>query len=194
MFFWLGVSTWFGGLVVLGPVVAAELFTTIAHAHVQVAGMNPQLDQSRELAGLVFGNILRIFYWIELVCLGLITGTAIAQMLLHLHLWNIGVWLRLLVIVLLAAVTLHDLFFVAPRVFAQHSQWLASLANQPAAAKVHEKLFNQYHLAAEHDGVVEIVLLLSLLVVSAWCIHYPTRKAYIRAITGTPGEAPAKHG
>lgn len=194
MFFWLGVCTWFGGLVVLGPVVAWQLFTTIAHAHIQVAGMNPQLNQSRELAGLVFGNILRIFYWIELTCLGLIAGAAIAQMVLHLHLWNIGVWLRLLVIVLLAAITLHDVFHVAPQVFTQHSQWIADLTKQPAAAQAHEKLFNQYHLAAEHDGVIEIMLLLTLLIVSAWCINYPTRRAYMKAISGTTGDAPAKHG
>lgn len=192
--FWLGVSTWFGGLVVLGPVVAWQLFTTIGQAHVQVAGMNPQLDQSRELAGLVFGNILQIFYWIELVCLGLITGAAVGQMLLHLHLWNAGVWLRLLVIVLLAAVTLHDVFFVAPQVFSQHSQWVADLTNQPAAASVHEKLFKQYHASAEHDGAIETVLLLALLVISAWAIHYPTRKAYLRAIAGTSADTPAHRG
>ena len=192
--FWLGISAWFGGLLVLGPVVAWQLFATIAHAHVQVAGMNTHLDQSRELAGLVFGNILHIFYWIELVCLGLILGAVVGQMLLHLHLWNAGVWLRLLVIVLLAAVTLHDVFFIAPQVFAQQSQWLASLTTRPAAAKVHEKLFSQYHLAAEHDGVIETVLLLALLIISAWCVNYPTRKAHIRQITGAAAEAPAKHG
>ncbi len=182
---WLGISIWLGGLLVLGPVVAWQLFTTLAHVHAHAAVIKPQLNQPRELAGMVFGNILRIFYRIEWVCVGLVTAAVFVQTFFHLHWWNIWVWLRVLVLAALLAITLHDILGIAPQVFREHKLWIASLPASPAAAAVHRAAFAAYHADAEHDGVAEIMLLSGLLFISAWGINYPTRKKYLRLIPGT---------
>ena len=183
---WLGISLWLGGLLVLGPVVAWQLFTTLAQAHAHSTSIQPQLNQPRELAGIVFGNILRVFYRIELGCAGLAAAAVLVQTLLHLHWWNIWVWLRVMVLAVLLAITLHDVLDIAPQVFREHKLWIASLPANPAAAATHRAAFAAYHADAEHDGEAEIVLLFGLLVISAWAINYPTRKKYLRLIAGPP--------
>ena len=171
----------------LGPIVAWQLFTTISHAGVHVAGMNPQLDQSRELAGKVFGNILTVFARVELVCMVLMAIAVTLQMLLYLHLWNMWVWLRALVLALLIILALHDIFFITPQVHLQHRLWVGDLSTQPAQAKIHQRRFAEFHAAAEHDGAIEAFFLLTLLLVSAWGINYPSRKALVREMAVSAG-------
>ena len=128
--FWLGLSIYLGGLVALGGIVAWQLFSILGHTSVQVAGMSAHLNQSRQLAGLIFGRILEAFNVVEIVCLALMFVAICTQMALHLNLLNIWVWLRLVVAVLLLLLSLYDIFIVSPAVHRQQTTLRSSLPKQ----------------------------------------------------------------
>ncbi len=184
--FWLGLSIYLGGLVALGGIVAWQLFSILGHTSVQVAGMSAHLNQSRQLAGLIFGRILEAFNVVEIVCLALMFVAICTQMALHLNLLNIWVWLRLVVAVLLLLLSLYDIFIVSPAVHRQHHQWIANVDAHPAIAQAHRQVFWKLHRESEALGTSEIGLLLIMLVVSAWGISQPTRRKFLTLAPPSP--------
>ena len=185
--FWLGLAIYLGGLVTLGGIVAWPLFSVLGHTSVHVAGMSTHLNQSRQLAGLIFGRILEAFNVVEIVCLALMFLAIFTQMALHLNLLNIWVWLRLTLAVLLLLLSVYDIFIVSPAIHRQHHQWIANVDTHPAIALAHRRIFWKLHRQSEALGTSEIGLLLILLVVSAWGISQPTRRKFL---TLTPASHP----
>lgn len=187
--FWLGLSIYLGGLATLGGIVAWQLFSILGHTSVHVAGMSAHVNQSRQLAGLIFGRILQAFNVVEIICLALMFLAIFAQMALHLNLLNIWVWLRLILAVLLLLISVYDIFIISPAIHRQHYQWIANVDSHPAIARAHQQIFWQLHRTSETLGVSEIGLLLLMLVVSAWGISQPTRRQFL--VPAVPDHTPS---
>lgn len=185
--FYLALSIFFGGLVVLGTIVAGELFSTLTAAHVQVASMNPQLDQAKLLAGRVFGRILHVFDYVELGCMFVMTVAVLLQMVLHFHLKKLWVWVRFFMLALLAFLVLRDIWVLFPAIRHQQQLWLQNVPGNLALAKVHKAKFDTLHAESEHGGIIEMFLLLGILGVSAWGLNWPDRQRHAREIARRSG-------
>ena len=189
--FWLGLSIYFGGLFLLGPIVASQIFSTIRGAGAQITGTSPHTDPATELAGSVFGNILHLFNLVELICLPLILIPIVIQMSLYMYIWDVWLWLRLALAVVLAIIAVQDIFLLSPKIRTVHDQWIKNTDSNPDLATQNQALFKTLHSQAERNGKIKAVLLLLLVIVSAWGVNYPTRWEYVQQIvTQTPGPAP----
>ncbi len=175
VFFWLALALYFGGLATLGPLVAYELFTTIPETHVQVPSMSPKLNQPRELAGDVFGNILQKFNMVELICLPILFATVAIQTAVYLNWLNPWSWLRLILVGVLLVVALYDIFYTGPQVRRQHTLWVQNVDRDPAMAHSHELKFDKFHSESERNGVIKLIVLLALLAVTAAGVQGPQR-------------------
>lgn len=180
--FSLGLCIYFGGLLILGAVVAPEIFHTISAAGVHASAINPKLNQSKELAGLIFGNILQIFSVFQLVCLFLMLFCSLFQMAFHLNALNIWVWLRLGGVVILAMLLGSQMLYLDPAVRHQHALYVQRVDSNPANAALHKAHFQRYHAAAERNGMIQIAVLLALVFIQGWGINYPTRREFIRTL------------
>jgi hypothetical protein len=180
--FSLGLCIYFGGLLILGALVAPVLFHTISAAGVHAAVINSKLNESKELAGLIFGNILQLFSIVQLVCLFLMLFSVLFQMAFHLSAVNIWVWLRLGGVLILAVLLGSQMLRLDPMVRREHKLWVENVDTHPAQAALHKARFQRYHAAAEHNGVFQMVLLLTLVFVQGWGINYPTRREFIRTL------------
>ncbi len=180
--FALGLSIYFGGLLILGALVAPEIFHTITAAGVHAAVINPKLNQSKELAGLIFGNILQIFSIFQLLCLFLLLFCSLFQMAFHLNVLNIWVWLRLSGVLILAMLLGSQMLHLDPAVWHEHKLYLQFVDSNPAKAALHKAQFQQYHTAAERNGMIQIAVLLALVCIQNWGINYPTRREFIRTL------------
>ena len=175
IFFWLSLSIYFGGLAILGPLAAYEIFTIIPESHAQVPGMSTRLDQPKQLAGAVFGHILKAFNPVELICAGVLVAAVVIQTVFYLRRGNIWNLLRVVLVCLIAAVTVFDCFYTFPRVWREHQLWVQNVDRHPAQAAAHRKVFEKLHAQSEHLGETELLLLLALLVVSAAGVQGPQR-------------------
>ncbi|MGC8560121.1 MAG: hypothetical protein ACP5O1_05515 [Phycisphaerae bacterium] len=177
IFFWLSLSIYFGGLAILGPLAAYEIFTIIPKSHATVPGMSPTLDQPKQLAGDVFGHILKAFNPVELTCAGILLAAVLFQTVFYLRWKNFWNLFRVILVCLIAAVTLFDRFYTFPRVWRDHKQWVENADRHPAQAAAHRKQFEILHAESEHLGEAELFLLLALLLVSAATTQGPEHRA-----------------
>ncbi len=180
--FALGLSIYFGGLLILGALVAPEIFHTITAAGVHAAVINPKLNQSKELAGLIFGNILQIFSIFQLLCLFLLLFCSLFQMAFHLNVLNIWVWLRLAGVLILAVLLGSQMLQLDPAVRQEHTLYLQFVNSNPAKAAQHKARFQRYHAAAERNGMIQMAVLLALVFIQNWGISYPTRREFVRTM------------
>ncbi len=180
--FWFGLSIYFGGLLILGTLVAPEIFNTIATAGVHASTLNPHLNEAKELAGEIFGNILYYFSIFQLLCLFLMLFSVLFQMAFHLNAMSIWVWLRLGGVLLLAVLLGAQMLKIDPAVRREHKLWLQYVNTDAAQAEVHRTEFMRDHAAAECNGIIQMILLLAIVCIQGWGINYPTRREFIRAI------------
>ncbi len=174
-FFWLALAVYFGGLAALGPLAAYEIFTIIPETHAQVPGMSSHLNQPKQLAGDVFGHILKAFNPVELSCAVVLLLAVGVQMALYLkwrNMWNV---LRVLLVCTVVVVTFFDRFYTFPRVWREHRLWVKNVDQHPQRAAAHRKKFEYLHAQSEHLGELELLLLLALLLVSAAGVQQPQR-------------------
>ncbi len=176
IFFWLSLSIYFGGLAILGPLAAYEIFTIIPESHATVPGMSPALDQPKQLAGDVFGHILKAFNPVELTCAGILLAAVLFQTVFYLRWRNFWNLIRVILVCLIAAVTLFDRFYTFPRVWQEHKQWVENVDRHPAQAAAHRRRFEILHAQSEHLGEAELFLLLALLLISAAATQGPQRQ------------------
>lgn len=192
VFFWLGLSVYFGGLFLLGPIVASQIFSTIRGASSQIQSSSTHTDPATELAGKVFGNILHLFNMLELICLPLILIPVVIQMALYMDLSDVWLWLRLVLALALAVIAVQDIFLLVPKIKNVHDQWIKNADSNPDLAAQNQALFKNLHAQSQRNGKIKAVLLLLLVIVSAWGINYPTRWQYVQQmITQGPGSPPS---
>ncbi len=180
--FWLGLSIYFGGLLILGVLVAPEIFNTISAAGIHAATINPHLNQSKELAGAIFGGILQYFSIFQLVCLFLMLFSLLFQMAFHLNAMNLWVWLRLGGVVVLAVLLGGQMLQIDPSVRREHQLWLQYVDTDAGRAARYKAAFQRDHSAAERNGMFQMGVLLALVFVQGWGINYPTRREFIRVL------------
>jgi hypothetical protein len=189
--FWLGLSIYCGGIFLIGPIVASQVFSTIRGAGAPATPIGSHPDPATELAGNVFGNILHLFNMVELICLPLILIPIVIQMALYMYVWDIWLWLRLALVMILVIVAVQDIFLLSPKIRSVHDQWIKNIDANPDLAAQNQSLFKTLHARAELNGKIKAVLLLLILIVSAWGITYPTRQEYVQQIImQSSGEAP----
>jgi hypothetical protein len=182
-FFWLALAVYFGGLAALGPLAAYEIFTVIPAAHAQVPGMSVHLNQPKQLAGDVFGHILRAFNPVELSCAAVLLITVGLQMVFYLKWSNIWSLLRVVLVCAVVGVTLFDRFYTFPRVWREHAQWVKNVDAHPHRAALHRRTFEALHAQSEHLGEAELLLLLALLLVSAVGVQQPQRQSAVKSVS-----------
>ncbi len=180
--FWFGLSIYFGGLLILGLLAAPEIFNTISAAGVHAATINPHLNQSKELAGAIFGNILALFAIFQIVCLFLMLFSVLFQMAFHLNAIDIWVWLRLGAVLILAMLLGGQLLQIDPAVRREHKIWVQDVNTGSAQAALHQAAFERDHAAAERNGGFQMAVLLALVFIQGWGIYYPKRREFIRTL------------
>lgn len=180
--FWLGLCIYFGGLLILGLLVAPEIFNTISTAGVHATTINPHLNQSKELAGEIFGNILQYFSIFQLLCLFLMLFATLFQMAFHLGAMNIWVWLRLGGVLILAMLLGGQMLQIDPAARRDHKLWVKYVDTNVARAVLYKAEFQRGHAAAERNGMIQMLVLLALVFIQGWGINYPTRREFIRAL------------
>lgn len=101
----LALVFWFGGLLALGGIAAPAIFASLTGVH-GVAG--------RETAGLVFGAVLRRFHLAAYVSAAVMLLSLVAMAALGPRPVRLAV--RVVTVVLMAALTLYSGLVVSPRV------------------------------------------------------------------------------
>jgi hypothetical protein len=180
--FSLGLSIYFGGLLILGLLVAPEIFNTLSAAGVHATTINPQLDQSKELAGAIFGNILAVFAIVQIGCLFLMLFSVLFQMAFHLNVIDIWVWLRLGAVLILAMLLGGQMLRIDPAVRREHQLWVRDVNAGSAQAATHEAAFKRDHAAAERNGGFQMAVLLMLVLIQGWGIYYPSGREFVRTL------------
>jgi hypothetical protein len=134
--FWLGVSLWVGGLAALA-VAAPVIFRSAP---------------SRESAGLLFGQVLRSFGWVEMGCALLAAGGLALS-------WNRD-FVRGGLLAAMMALLIVFLAWILPSMEALRPEIAAS---EPARAR-----FQSLHRLSEHLYKLKLLAGLALILVSAW--------------------------
>lgn len=139
--FWLGISLWVGGLAALA-LAAPTIFRTAP---------------TRESAGLIFGNVLRSFSWVEIACAILCgAGMALAWSRPTAAIDQVRAGLLGMMIALLIVLQA----WIVPS--------LESLRPQVATSDVVRAQFQKRHKLSELLYKAELLAGLSLIVISAW--------------------------
>ncbi len=190
--FWLALSVYFGGLTILGSVVAAQLFGTAQHLNISAPGISPHLNAPREIAGTMFGNILQIFSYVELLCLPLMLIALLLQLAVFVGPLNFWLWLRILLTVGLLFVAFEDVFRTGPEVRRAHEAWVKAADSQPALIAEKQKAFDALHAKSETNGKIKILVMALLVVVSASDLGPTKTAAKAPPTTAPPTTQPGK--
>jgi hypothetical protein len=170
--FWIGVSVYFGGLLVLGAVAAPAIFHAAESAHVSMPGIaEPPLVMHRQVGGEIFGAVLNRFAYVEATALALMLAGIAAWVLGHKHVRR-STWVVLICWVLLATLAAADGGVIRPRVWALRTTIREQAATRPAAdaktAWPERDEFDRLHALDETFGRAKAYLLLAMLAVTAW--------------------------
>jgi hypothetical protein len=170
VFYWLALSTWFGG--VLSVVVAAPIiFRTVSQYNPTlptVLSVNLENQHGTLLAGSIVGNLVRTLVNVELVC-------AIVLLLTLLGQWFfidrsgpslISGILRSALYVAAMGLVLYDWRFVWPRAWKYRQEYIDH-ADEPDVANPAKEQFDRYQ--AESVTILQILLfvLLGMILFSA---------------------------
>jgi len=173
--FWLGLSLGFGGLVVVGAIVAPSVFATASHAKLTMPGVDKPLDMSRQVGGEIFGDILSRFGWLEMGAMGLMLVGIIGWFLTHKHIRR-STWVIAILWAAAASLLGIDAGVVQPKVWTlretvrQEAHLHASDGTPaaPASAWKAKDDFDNYHAWSEHLGQWRVYLMLGMMVAAAW--------------------------
>ena len=144
--FWLGVSLWAGGLAALA-LAAPTIFRTAP---------------SRESAGLIFGNVLRSFSFVEIACAVL----AVAGLALSWSRPTITIdWVRAGLLGLMIVVLIALQAWIVPS--------MESLRSQMGTSDDARNRFQSLHKLSESLYKLSLLSGIALIVISAWSSRRP---------------------
>jgi hypothetical protein len=171
--FWVSVSAYFGGMLVVGAVVAPTVFRTAEATGMSMPGIaTPPLAADRQVGGEIFGAVLNRFAAVEVVALILLLVAILGWIASHPSVrrstWVIaGLWACLL------GLTVYDSYSIRSRVWQVRTQ-----VRETAAAHVDYKEgmsgwpekteFDALHKRSELVGRLKAYLLLGMVVAAAW--------------------------
>lgn len=166
--FWLSLSLYLGGLIVLGAIAAPALFRTLQDVHAtapQFTAMTVENETggaARQLGGEIFGNILRRFAHVEAACVALLGVTTGLMGYASIP----RGWLRVgaALAVLLGICYFYDLT-VTNAIWQTRDQWrVAAMQGQTQVAVERHAEFTKLHHRSEQLANLKVFLLLGLLV------------------------------
>ncbi len=166
LFWWLGLSLWFGGLVALGAVAAPPIFHTIRDVNATLPGTPEWLNAQDQLGGEIFGEILRRFSILEGVCLAALLAALFISLLMRRNLW---LWIRLFMVLALGSLLYYDSRVLTPEV------WKTRTLTRGVQSAELENRFQVLHKRAEFLGQIKVWILVGLVGVSASTSN-PSRK------------------
>ena len=157
---WLGLSVYFGGMLTVGVIVAPSVFHTVRQTGATLPGMPERLDAHSQLGGEIFGDVLDRSGVLEWVAIGFMLVGLAARL-------NLRGWfgrLTLGLVVLIGAIKLNEQLVVFPAV------WRTRAALRAATMPLGQfaKDFAVYHSMATLLGQTKLVILLVLVLMSAW--------------------------
>ena len=199
--FWLGVSAYFGGMLILGLIVAPSLFKVAKDPRFSMSGIAPILELDRQIGGEFFGLVMNRFGYVEAAALVLVLAALIGWTRIDKQM-RPTTWALALLWAVLAAIAAYDIFAVRMKVYALReevrktalvrSAETAAAASQPESAPIAraeppwpERVeFDALHKKAEELGRAKVYVLLAMLAAGAW-YGTGTRRE-------TPSKSPAK--
>lgn len=171
--FWLALSIYLGGYVALGTIAAPMIFKTVRQTNAIMTAGSAAGQNSDQLGGEIFGNVLQAFAAVEvssLLLMGValtLTAGAGSQRLRRIQA------LLLMLTTLLAG---FDLTMTNRQVWTERAAWRAAATQSATQAATHKARFDQLHKRSETTGKIKVFLLLALLAVSSQADFIATRK------------------
>lgn len=171
--FWLALAIYFGGLLILGVVVAPTLFHTVRETNAVMISAPAGWHNPDQLGGEIFGNILRTFSMVEVASLVLMgVGLTLTAGAGSPRLRRIQALLLMLVTIL----TGFDMTMTNRQVWQERAAWRAAATQSTTEAATHKARFDVLHKRSEATGKAKVFLLLALLAVSSQADFIATRK------------------
>ena len=146
--YWLGLSTWFGGVLFVA-VAAPVIFRTIQEADPtlpRVLSVNLDKQHSTLLAGSIVANLLNLLVRVQLACAAALFITMIVQWIYIDHSSGTQLWaaiLRSAMFIAAVVLAVYDWLVVWPRV-QQFRQEYIDHADEPEIANPAKEKFDRY--------------------------------------------------
>ncbi len=172
IFFWLGVSLYFGGLITVGAIVAPAVFDTTRDRAITMPGIiSPPLQMDTQVGGEIFGEIINRFGYLEALALALMLAGLTGSLLLQRAVRRITL-LILVLWIFVAALAIVDAAWLRPKVWSQRTivrdEAAQHLSDTPAAPWPAREQFDSLHRASENLGHIKAYLLLAIICAAAW--------------------------
>ena len=172
VFFWLGLATYFGGMVLLGPIVAPSIFQTVRTSHISMPGIAaPPLTMDGQVGGELFGDILNRFAYVETIALALMLLGLGGFLFVHLTVRR-STWLLLALWLFVSGITAYESASLYPEVWSLRQNIRNQAATRPAASSnsawPERDRFDALHARATLLGSFKAYTLLVMLLVTAW--------------------------
>lgn len=177
IFYWLSLSTWFGGALFIA-LVAPVIFHTIREFNPtlpSVHGTTLQSQHATLLAGAIIGRMLTKLRQIQVVCAAILLITLILQwLLMDYDARSITYASARSALYLLAIVTLIlDYFWITPKIRESRQQYIDH-ADEPEIANPARDRFDTYHHRSVLLLGIQLFLLLGLILFSVNVVYVTT--------------------
>ena len=168
LFYWLSLSTWFGGVIFVA-VAAPIVFRTVRESDPTlptVLSVNLESEHSTLLAGNIVGNLLAALVRIELACAGVLLLAIGAQWaVFRANHWDVST-IRTCLFVAAAGVAIYDWRMVAPAALKYRQEYIDH-ADEPELANAARERFDHYNKESVTLLAIEALLLSGLILFSA---------------------------
>jgi hypothetical protein len=186
-FYWLGLGTWFGAMLML-VIAAAVTFKTV-RAHQPTIGVAPYNDpmlaehHSSILAGGIVGNVLRALSTLQIICAVIVVTAVVLQCTVFADrlagpVWGAANLLRIALIAVPIVVVAVDRLHITPTVW-QHRAVMYD-PGQPAESRAQARAgFDRYHKLSERVVGAAMFMLAAAVLVSPFVLHAPRGPAEV---------------
>jgi hypothetical protein len=164
--YWLGLSTWFGGVLFVA-ITAPVVFRTVREGDPllpTVLSVNLEGQHSTLLAGSIVSNLIGLLSRVELACAIAIAAGLAVQWSLHVQEWPIAL-VRTALFVAAVVLTIYDRISLWPRISKSRQEYIDH-ADEPAVANPARERFNRLQRESELLLMIKVALLLGIIVFS----------------------------
>ena len=167
MIYWLGLSTWFGGVLFVA-ITAPVVFRTVREGDPvlpTVLSVNLEGQHATLLAGSIVSNLIGLLSRVELGCAAAIAAGLAVQWALHVQDWPIAL-VRTALFAAAIVLTIYDRLSLWPRISKSRQQYIDH-ADEPEVANPARERFNRQQRESELLLMLKVALLLGMIVFSA---------------------------